>query len=367
MLKHTPSLNEKNHRIMQHKPGQLILKTGEVFHGQVPAKQDGIHFGEVVFNTGMVGYVESLTDPSYAGQILVFTYPLIGNYGVSGPETWESKKSHVSGVVMSELAPCYSSPTALSSLSDWLAKQHIPYITGVDTRALTKQLRTHGVIPGAITPPNEHPQKFEEFSDVHWVKEVSIKTPENYGSGEKLVIAIDCGMKENIIRNLMKFPIRIKRVPYNYDFSEEPFDAVFISNGPGDPIHCKETIHILQKAMTKKKPMFGICLGTQLMALAVGAKTYKLPFGHRSHNQPCMDISTGRCYLTSQNHSYAVDDSTLPSDWKVLFKNLNDQSVEGIEHKTLPFFAVQFHPESAPGPLDSEWLFQKFYDLIQKG
>ena len=349
---------------MQLIPAQLILETGEVFHGQAPESQKGTYFGEVVFNTGMAGYLESLTDPSYSGQILTFTYPLIGNYGVSDPATWESTQSHVSGVVMSELALCYSNYTAQLSLGDWLLQQQIPFITGVDTRALTKRLRTHGVIPGAITPLNHTPQTFEDFANTDWVKKVSVKEPVLYGSGEKLVIAIDCGMKENIIRCLLNYPIRIKRVPYDYDFTNEPFDAVFISNGPGDPIHCQATIRILQKALTQQKPMFGICLGTQLMALAVGAKTYKLSFGHRAQNQPCIDLITKRCYLTSQNHSYAVDESTLPSDWRVSFRNLNDQSVEGIEHNTLPFFAVQFHPEAAPGPLDSTGLFQKFYDLI---
>jgi len=346
-------------------PAQLILETGEVFYGQAPASQDGSsYFGEVVFNTGMVGYVESLTDPSYAGQILSFTYPLIGNYGVSAPATWESTQSHVSGVVMSELAPFYSNHSAELSLADWLQQQKIPCIMGVDTRALAKRLRMQGVIPGAITPLHHTPSKFENFSSTDWVKKVSVKEPINYGSGEKLVIAIDCGMKENIIRCLLQYPIRVKRVPYNYDFTQEEFDAVFISNGPGDPVHCQETIAILKKAMAKGKPTFGICLGTQLMALAVGAKTYKLSFGHRSHNQPCLDLQSERCYLTSQNHSYAVDETTLPKDWRVNFRNLNDQSVEGIEHKELPFFAVQFHPEAAPGPMDTTWLFQKFYDLM---
>jgi carbamoyl-phosphate synthase small subunit len=265
---------------------------------------------------------------------------------------------------MSELAPFYSSYTAEQSLGDWLAKQKIPCIMGVDTRALAKRLRTHGVIPGAITPLNQKPAKFENFASTDWVKKVSTKKPVTYGSGEKLVIAIDCGMKENIIRCLLQYPVRIKRVPYNYDFTNEEFDAIFISNGPGDPIHCQETIAILKKAMAQKKPTFGICLGTQLMALAFGAKTYKLSFGHRSHNQPCLDLQTGRCYLTSQNHSYAVDETTLSNDWRVSFRNLNDQSVEGIEHKEYPFFAVQFHPEAAPGPMDTTWLFQKFYDLI---
>ena len=347
-------------------PAQLILESGEVFHGQAPATQTGDFFGEVVFNTGMVGYVESLTDPSYAGQIIVFTYPLIGNYGVSDQQTWESSRIHASGVIMSEMAAHYSNSTALQSFQSWLTEHNIPYLVGVDTRGLTKRLRNLGVVPGVITL-GQKATNFEDFAAINWVKKVSITEPEIYGSGDKLIIAIDCGMKENILRCLLNFPIRVKRVPYNYDFTQDAYDGIFISNGPGDPVHCEETIGILQKALPQKKPIFGICLGTQLLALAVGAKTYKLPFGHRSHNQPCLDLSTERCFLTSQNHSYAVDEATLPADWKVLFRNLNDQSVEGIAHTSLPYFAVQFHPEAAPGPVDTQWLFEKFYTAIQNG
>lgn len=347
-----------------HFTAQLVLRSGEVFYGEVPVHQEHSSFGEVVFNTGMTGYVEALTDPSYAGQILVFTYPLIGNYGVSDPTTWESQKIHVRGVVMSELSPFYSNPHAQYSLQQWLSDQHIPYLTGVDTRALTKCLRTKGVVSGAITPSQVKPDHFEDFEQIDWVKEVSIKEPCYYGSGDKLVIAIDCGMKENILRNLSQFPIRIKRVPYNYDFTDEEYDGVFISNGPGDPMRCQETVAIIRKVLAKRKPTFGICLGTQLMALAVNASTYKLTFGHRSQNQPCMHLSSKRCYLTSQNHGYAVEEASLPADWRVSFRNLNDQSVAGIEHQTLPFFSVQFHPESAPGPEDTQWLFQQFYDSL---
>lgn len=343
---------------------QLVLKSGESFHGKVPDFQVGMALGEVVFNTGMVGYVETLTDPSYAGQILVFTYPLMGNYGVSGVETWESPKIHVKGAVFAELSSFYSNHAAEQSLAAWLQAQHIPYMTGVDTRALTKCLRDKGVVPGAIAPAGSMPTEFDDFEHTHWVREVSIKQAETYGSGEKLIIAVDCGMKENIMRHLLKFPVRVKRVPYDYDYSAEDYDGVFLSNGPGDPVVCQETIHILQKAMQRQKPIFGICLGTQLMALAVGAKTFKLTFGHRSQNQPCLYLPNGRSYLTSQNHGYAIDEKTLPSDWQVSFRNLNDHSVAGIEHKTLPFFSVQFHPESAPGPEDTAWLFQKFMDLV---
>jgi carbamoyl-phosphate synthase small subunit len=348
---------------MGFEPAQLILKTGEIFTGEAPSGQKDC-FGEVVFSTGMVGYVESLTDPSYAGQILVFTYPLIGNYGVTAKGSWESDKIHVKGVIMSELAETYSNHSATQSLQKWLEIQKIPYMVGVDTRALTTHLRDSGVIPGAITLGEPASLEFEDFANIHWVKEVSIKEPQLYGSGERIVIVVDCGIKENIIRSLMQFPIKIKRVPYNYDYTNEAYDGVFISNGPGDPKHCTETIEILIKAFQQQKPIFGICLGTQLMALASGATTYKLPFGHRSHNQPCMALDSEKCFLTSQNHSYAVDENSLPSDWQVSFRNLNDNSVEGIEHKELPFFAVQFHPEAAPGPLDTQWLFQKFYDLI---
>ncbi|OGT60668.1 MAG: carbamoyl phosphate synthase small subunit [Gammaproteobacteria bacterium RIFCSPHIGHO2_12_FULL_43_28] len=343
---------------------QLVLQTGEVFDGKTPVSQERAAFGEVVFNTGMVGYVESLTDPSYVGQLLVFTYPLIGNYGVPAQSAWESQKIHVSGVVVSELSPFYSHYQAERSLQAWLHDQKVPILTGVDTRALTKTLRTKGVVPGAIAPLSKRPTQFEDFEHINWVRAVTVNEPIYYGEGEKLIIAIDCGMKENILRSLLKFPVRIKRVPYDYDFTDEAFDGVFISNGPGDPKLCKETIRIIEKAMAKQKPIFGICLGTQLMALAAGAKTYKLTFGHRSHNQPCLHLPTNRAYLTSQNHGYAIDEKTLSTDWQVSFRNLNDQSVAGISHKKLPYFSVQFHPEAAAGPEDTRWLFQQFYDLL---
>jgi carbamoyl-phosphate synthase small subunit len=345
-------------------PAQLILEPGEAFSGRAPDYQQDICFGEVVFNTGMTGYVESLTDPSYAGQILAFTYPLIGNYGVSAISTWESPAIQAKGVIMSEVAWHYSNPSAERSLPQWLQEQGIPYLVNVDTRALTKYLREKGVTPGAITRSSSPPHKFEDFSSIQWVKQVSIKEPCYYGQGKKQIILVDCGSKENIIRSLLAFPLRIKRVPYNYDFTAESFDGILISNGPGNPVHCTETIAILHKAFAKQRPMFGICLGIQLMALAAGAATHKLPFGHRSHNQPCIDLASQQCYLTSQNHGYAIEEKTLPLDWRVTFRNLNDQSIEGIAHKHLPFFAVQFHPEAAPGPMDTQWLFQKFYDLL---
>jgi carbamoyl-phosphate synthase small subunit len=341
-------------------PSQLILKTGESFSGFSPQTQVAQQMGEVIFNTGMVGYVESLTDPSYAGQILCFTYPLLGNYGVSIADTWESKKIQVRGVVMAELSTFYSNHSACSSLWEWLEEQAIPYITGVDTRALTHVLRKQGVTPGAISKSTES-SNFIEFDNIDWVKQVTIDEPICYGDGKKKIILVDCGLKENILRCLLQFPVKIKRVPYDYDYSQEEYAGVCVSNGPGDPALCQKTIAVLQQVFVKKKPCFGICLGTQLMALAAGAKTYKLTFGHRSQNQPCLHLPTKRCYLTSQNHGFAIDEKTLPADWNILFRNLNDHSIAGIEHKTNPFFSVQFHPEAAPGPLDTQWLFERFY------
>lgn len=344
-------------------PAHLVLKTGQHFAGFSPQGMPD-QAGEVIFNTGMLGYVESLSDPSYAGQILCFTYPLIGNYGVSTRDTWESTKIHVKGVIMSELAPFYSHHSAQSSLQTCLDEQAIPYMTGVDTRALTHALRVNGVTLGIMTQSEIAPSNFVEFDQINWVKEVTISEPIEYGNGQKKIIVVDCGLKENILRCLLQFPLRIKRVPYDYDYSEEDYDGVVISNGPGDPARCQTTIRVLQKVLAKKKPCFGICLGTQLMALAVGAKTYKLIFGHRSQNQPCLYLPNQRCYLTSQNHGYAIEEKTLPADWELLFRNLNDQSVAGIVHKEHPFFSVQFHPEAAPGPLDTQWLFERFYRLL---
>lgn len=353
--------------VNMHISAHLILKSGDCFNGELAFAQDHITYGEIVFTTGMVGYVEALTDPSYAGQILVFTYPLIGNYGVSDALTWESKKIHAKGVIVSELAPFYSNPSAKISFKEWLQVQNIPILTKVDTRALTKSLRDKGVVPGAIVPGGQAVGEFEAFDQIDWVHEVSIKEPYEVGSGEKRIIVIDCGMKENIFRELLKYPVKLKRVPYDYDFTNEPYDGIFISNGPGDPAQCMKTIAIIKKAMEVKKPIFGICLGTQLMALAAGASTYKLPFGHRSHNQPCLYLPNNRCYLTSQNHGYAIDEDSLDDHWMVTFKNLNDQSVAGIKHKIYPFFSVQFHPEAAPGPEDTTWLFDDFYREVMNG
>ncbi len=348
-------------------PSKLILETGEIFEGLSPEWVKGQNFGEVVFNTGMVGYTEVLTDPSYKGQIVAFTYPMIGNYGVEKAEHWESDQIHASGLIVSELAPFYARKQGEISLETWCKKHNTPIISSIDTRALTKVLRKHGVVSGAIVSDGVMPTSFPNFNAHNLVAEVSIKEPVTYGKGKKTVIAVDCGMKSNILRHLCGYEnITVKRVPYNYDYSSENYDGVFLSNGPGDPALCDETVKVLQKSMNEnpEKSIFGICLGSQIMGLAIGAKTYKMKFGHRAQNHPCLHVGTDRSYLTSQNHGYAIEEASLSEEWEVSFRNLNDDTVQGIQHKTKPYFSVQFHPEACPGPVDTAWLFDSFIESL---
>ena len=337
---------------------KLLLEDGAMFEGKSFGAPTWAG-GEVVFNTGMVGYVESLTDPSYAGQILVCTYPLIGNYGVPDKKSFESSKIQVAGLVVAEYSESYSHYNAKKSLSEWLKESGIPAITGVDTRALTQKLREHGVMLGQIIHSGK-PREFIDPNEENLVARVSVKKKEVCGKGPVTVVAVDCGMKENILRSLVERGVKVLRVPWDYDFTKESYDGVVISNGPGDPTMCTPTIAHIEKAMASGKPILGICLGNQLLALASGARTYKLKYGHRSQNQPCIDEETGRCYITSQNHGFAVDAKSLSSDCNVWFKNANDGSVEGIKHKTKPWSAVQFHPEASPGPIDTAWIFDDF-------
>ncbi|HEX5796850.1 MAG TPA: glutamine-hydrolyzing carbamoyl-phosphate synthase small subunit [Candidatus Saccharimonadales bacterium] len=337
-----------------------MLEDGSRFHGRVPVWQTDSKPGEVVFNTGMTGYVESLTDPSYCEQILTFTYPLIGNYGVH-EEAWESEKIHARGVVLAELVEDWSHPRSQGSFLEWLKDQRVPVIFDVDTRALTGHLRSRGVVNGVITSSKKPIRDFKPKKPL-----VSIGRPKLYkipGAG-KTIMLLDCGAKENIVRSLTSRKLNVLRVPYDYDFSTDDYDGVFLSNGPGDPADYKQSIKNIKKLFKNNKPVMGICLGSQLMSLAAGAWTYKLKFGHRGHNQPCIDNESGKCYVTSQNHGYAVDERSLPKEWRVYFSNLNDGSVEGIMHKSKPFFSVQFHPEAAPGPTDTAWLFDKFVEML---
>ncbi|MDD3862103.1 MAG: glutamine-hydrolyzing carbamoyl-phosphate synthase small subunit [Candidatus Gracilibacteria bacterium] len=350
----------------------LLLKDGTAFEG-TSFGADIPSAGEVVFNTGMVGYPESFTDPSYSGQIIVLTSPLIGNYGVGGgcvdedkiSKRFESEKIHIKGLIVSEYSENYSHWDAKKSLGEWLKKNNIPAITGVDTRALTQKLRKYGTTLGKISIGNKECD-FYDPNIVNLVDEASIKKPITYKKGNKTIVCIDCGMKNNILRNFLDRDISVIRVPWDYDFIEAgiEFDGIFISNGPGDPAILYPLHNTIKKAFELKKPIFGICLGIQIMAIAAGSKTYKLKFGHRSQNQPCIDVESEKCYITSQNHGFAVDEKTLQKGWKVWLKNANDGTVEGIRHKTLPFFACQFHPEAYPGPTDTTFFFDKFAKML---
>jgi carbamoyl-phosphate synthase small subunit len=349
---------------------KLILEDGEVFEGFSFGSLLNVS-GEVVFNTGLVGYPETLTDPSYRGQILVLTYPLIGNYGIPGDEKendlfkyFESDKVQVLGLVVTDYSFEYSHWNAKRSLAEWLKEQKIPAIYGIDTRSLTIRLREKGTMPGKIIcdPMNDIP--FSDPSLKNLVSEVSISEPVVYKKGSRKIALIDCGVKNNIIKAFLKRDITVIRVPWNYDFTKERIDGILISNGPGDPKMCEETIIRIRKALSLNIPILGICLGSQILALAAGARTYKLKYGHRSQNQPCQESGTKRCYITSQNHGYAVDSDSLPQDWREWFINNNDQTNEGIIHMSKPFFGTQFHPEASPGPEDTEFLFDMFLRAV---
>jgi len=344
---------------------KLILKDGTVFEGKSFGANVSVA-GEVVFNTGMVGYVESLSDPSYAGQILVLSYPLIGNYGVPERAFFESPKIQAAGLVVAEYSGNYSHHGARESLAEWLKRSGVPAITGIDTRALTQKLREHGVMLGRLTNAKSDRGAFLDPNEENLVARVSIKKPETHGEGPTTIVLVDCGMKENILRSLVRPETRVLRVPWDYDFTNDDYDGVVISNGPGDPNMCDATIATIKRAMLAQKPILGVCLGNQLLALAGGGSTYKLKYGHRSQNQPCIQTESKRCYITSQNHGYAVDAKSLPSDWSVWFTNANDGSVEGIRHKTKPWRAVQFHPEASPGPTDTAWILDDFLKEVQK-
>ena len=353
----------------------LVLEDGTKFHGK-SFGYDAPVAGEVVFNTAMMGYPESLTDPSYAGQLMTLTYPLVGNYGVppfsvesDGIATFmESDRIYASAIIVADYSEQYSHWNAVESLADWLKREHVPGITGIDTRQLTKVLREHGVMMGKIIfddEPDNIPEA--EYEGVNWVDRVSCKDIIRYNEGAgKKVILVDCGVKNNIIRCLVNRGVEVIRVPWNYDYTTMEFDGLFLGNGPGDPDMCEDAVNIIRKQMSQsRKPICGICMGNQLLAKAGGATIYKLKYGHRSHNQPVREVGTNRCYVTSQNHGYAVDAKTLGNDWRELFINMNDGSNEGVCHKENPWFPSQFHPEACSGPVDTEFMFDRFIKTLE--
>lgn len=344
----------------------LMLKDGTCLEG-LTFGSDLETYGEVVFNTGMIGYPEALTDPSYEGQILCFTYPLIGNYGVPGEDLedkllkyFESDRICVKGIIVSDCSNYYSHWNAKRSLSQWLDNNNIPGICDIDTRLLTKLLREKGTMLGKIACVKGDLKSFDDIGTSHMVKKVSVRSPVEYGKGKKRIVLIDCGVKNSIIRAFLKRNFKVIRVPWNYDFTKIEASGYILSNGPGDPRDCDITIKYVKKALKKKTPILGICLGSQILALAAGALTYKLKYGHRGHNQPCSESGNKRCYITSQNHGYAVESETLPLDWREWFTNNNDGTNEGIIHVSRPFFGTQFHPEASPGPDDTEFIFDLF-------
>lgn len=361
------------------KTATLILDDGSVFQGY-SFGYEGPVTGEVVFNTAMTGYPESLTDPSYAGQLMVLTFPLVGNYGVpartfrpDGISTFlESEKIHAEAIIVSDYSHEFSHWNAASSLADWLKEEKVPGVYGIDTRALTKKLREHGVMMGRIVIGETDgglesgEWSIENYSEVNYVDRVSCKEIITYGEGEgrKRVVLVDCGVKHNIIRSLLNRGVTVVRVPWDYDFNELEYDGLFISNGPGDPDTCDAAVRNIRKALAGDRPICGICMGNQLLAKAGGASIYKLKYGHRSHNQPVRMVGTERCFITSQNHGYAVDNDTLGDDWEPLFINMNDGTNEGIRHRSKPFFSSQFHPEACSGPTDTEFIFDRFVESL---
>ena len=352
----------------------LRLEDGTEFHGtsfgyERPAA------GEVVFNTAMMGYPESLTDPSYARQLLALTFPLVGTYGVppitfeeNGLSTYmEGDRIYPSALIVSDYSEQYSHWNGVETLADWLKREKVPAITGVDTRELTKVLREHGVMMGKILFDDE-PDNIPEaqYEGVNFVAQVSCKEVIRYNApnATKTVVLVDCGVKHQILRCFVERGIHLIRVPWDYDFNTLEWDGLFISNGPGNPSLCSVTVEHIREAMKQEKPIFGICMGNQLLGISAGARTFKLKYGHRSHNQPVRLAGTDRCYITSQNHGFAIDESTLPAEWQPLFTNMNDGTNEGIRHISRPFYSAQFHPEASSGPTDTEFLFDEFISRL---
>jgi carbamoyl-phosphate synthase small subunit len=363
----------------------LVLEDGSLFFGYGFGASGKVS-GEVVFSTSMVGYPEALTDPSYKGQILTLTYPLVGNYGVPQkilemgvPKYFESDSIKVSGLIIHELCEKPHHWASEGTLDEWLMAENVPGIYGVDTRRLTKKLRVKGVMLGILQvcdyeEPNiekllEEAKNIPDPNSTDLVKEVTVREPIYYAAGgNRKIVLIDCGVKYGILRNLLKRGVSVVRVPYSFSAKEileyNP-DGVLISNGPGDPKKCARTIECVRELAEESVPMMGICLGTQILALALGGDTYKLKYGHRSQNQPVLDLKSRSCYITTQNHGYAVNAESLKNtELEACFINANDKTVEGIRHTRKPAFAFQWHPEASPGPYDTEFLFEEFLKVL---
>ena len=357
---------------------KLVLEDGTELLGYGFGAGESVA-GEVVFNTAMSGYVETLTDPSYRGQILMTTFPLIGNYGVpaSRPNDsidlpFESDRIQVQGLVVQTYVAQYSHHKAVRSLADWLKSEGVPAITGIDTRTLTRRLREHGTMRGWIFDARLDVQAGKAaVRSVSMTDEVfQLVAPSEvtrHGDGQHKILVVDVGAKDNIVRSLLKRGMSVIRAPWHADLVAlaAEADGILIGNGPGDPKDLDPLVAQIRTLLGSfQGPIFGICLGNQILARAAGAKTYKLPYGHRSVNQPVQDLLTRRCHITSQNHGYAVDETTLPDDWEPWFVNINDGTNEGIHCRTKPFFSVQFHPEANPGPKDTGYLFDDFLRLV---
>ncbi len=357
---------------------KLVLEDGTTLVGDGFGANAAV-VGEVVFNTGMSGYVETLTDPSYRGQILVTTYPLMGSYGVPAPRAkgsiarpYESDRIQVQGLIVQTYVSAYSHHAATRSLGAWLTSEGIPAITGIDTRTLTRKLREVGTMKGWILPAEMDVERAKRSAQAIEMRDevfrsVAPKSPVRHAGGELEILLIDVGAKDNIVRSLVERGASVTRAPWHENLAQlaQKADGIMIGNGPGDPKDLASLIEQVRGLLQSfTRPIFGICLGNQILALAAGGDTYKLPYGHRGVNQPVQDLLTRRCYVTSQNHGYAVRDGSLPADWEPWFININDGTNEGIRSRTRPFFSVQFHPEASPGPEDAGFLFDDFLRLV---
>lgn len=351
----------------------LQLRDGATFDGYLFGAETP-SAGEVVFNTGMVGYPEAITDPSYYGQILVLTYPLIGNYGVPSdecdaygiPRHFESDRVQVRGLVTANYHGKYHHWNASRSLGDWLAADNVPGIHGIDTRALTRHLRERGTELGRIVIQDMPEPEWFDPSQENVVEHVSRTQPVSFGEGDVHIAVVDCGVKNNILRCLLKRNARVTVVPWDYDLENLDYDGLLLSNGPGDPEQSKQVAERVSHLLDDSRPIFGICLGCQVLGMAAGGKTFKLPFGHRGQNQPVTEISSSRWAITSQNHGYAVDGKTIADGWEVWFTNGNDRTLEGLRLRGGPHRAVQFHPEAVCGPVDTGYLFDVFLDEVRR-